>query len=118
MTWVFPPNGDNGSPLREFLIEYKSDFYDQVRVYRRIADTAARYVIINFSPWVIYQLRVVAVNGIGRGVPNTFITFSTKDVTAGKMIENLSKMFQRHQIRIITGSKPYQLITYCTLPYI
>lgn len=86
MTWAFPSNGDNGSPLREFLIEYKSDFYDQVRVFRKIPDTAARYTIINFSPWVIYQLRVVAVNGIGRGVPRNFISFSTKAITAGKII--------------------------------
>ncbi|EDV26748.1 uncharacterized protein TRIADDRAFT_55088 [Trichoplax adhaerens] len=91
MTWEFPANGDNGSPLREFLIEYKSDFYDQVRVFQRISDTAARYAILNFSPWVIYQLRVVAVNGIGRNTTNSFLTFSTKAITnvpTGK-VENL-----------------------------
>ncbi|XP_048873643.1 neurofascin-like isoform X1 [Brienomyrus brachyistius] len=69
LTWV--PGYDNRSPIKEFLVQYEEDYWEP-GWWKNLSSYPGNLnsVILPLKPFINYQFRVFAVNGIGRSLPS------------------------------------------------
>ncbi|XP_064626984.1 tyrosine-protein phosphatase Lar-like isoform X3 [Lineus longissimus] len=76
LTW----SSGNTDPVESFIIEYKRK-YKEGATYTQVSNIQdMEYVIRQLQAYTVYELRVVAVNNIGRGIES-----SPTEVTTGEM---------------------------------
>ncbi|XP_035243804.1 neurofascin homolog (chicken) a isoform X17 [Anguilla anguilla] len=69
LTWI--PGDDNHSPITEFLVQYEEDRWESGK-WQDLATYPGHTnsVVLKLSPFVNYQFRVIAVNGVGPSRPS------------------------------------------------
>ncbi|XP_029429712.1 neurofascin isoform X8 [Rhinatrema bivittatum] len=70
LTWI--PGDDNNSPITDFIIQFEEDRY-QPRTWHNLSTVRGNVnsAILNLSPYVNYQFRVMAVNEVGSSLPSS-----------------------------------------------
>ncbi|KAM4794862.1 neurofascin isoform 2-T2 [Rhinophrynus dorsalis] len=69
LTWV--PGDENNSPITGFIVQFEEDRY-QPGTWHNIASVPGNVnsVLLNLSPYVNYQFRVLALNDLGSSMPS------------------------------------------------
>lgn len=65
LNWTFAAGNENNSPLRKFVIQFKSNFISTIRTLLEISNTNQRSVFITPSPYMTYTFYVAAENSVG-----------------------------------------------------
>ncbi|XP_041091981.1 neurofascin homolog (chicken) a isoform X32 [Polyodon spathula] len=69
LTWI--PQDDNHSPITEFLVQYEEDRWERGKWHNLSSYPGnLNSVILQLSPYVNYQFRVLAINEIGASNPS------------------------------------------------
>ena len=84
LTWSPPYAGNN--PIIYYIIEYKEADYNWNlnQNHQRVPDTETRVTVQNLSPGIIYQLRIIAENRLGRSDPSPVLEATTE--IEGKLV--------------------------------
>ncbi|XP_028853436.1 neurofascin homolog (chicken) a isoform X11 [Denticeps clupeoides] len=69
LTWV--PGDDNNSPITEFLVQFEEDQWEAGK-WRNLSRHPGNLnsVVLELSPFVNYQFRVIAINAVGESRPS------------------------------------------------
>ncbi|XP_036387189.1 neurofascin homolog (chicken) a isoform X17 [Megalops cyprinoides] len=69
LTWI--PGDDNHSPIRQFLIQYEENHWDPGK-WQNLTSCPGNLntIILELSPFINYQFRVIAINDIGPSEPS------------------------------------------------
>ncbi|XP_043572410.1 neurofascin homolog (chicken) a isoform X11 [Chiloscyllium plagiosum] len=69
LTWI--PGDDNNSPITEFIVQFEENRF-QPRKWHNLTRISGSInsAVLQLSPYVNYQFRVIAVNEVGEGAPS------------------------------------------------
>ncbi|KAL2090878.1 hypothetical protein ACEWY4_013141 [Coilia grayii] len=69
LTWV--PGDDNNSPITDFLVQFEEDRWEP-RKWQNLSSHPGNMnsVLLELSPFVNYQFRVIAINAVGQSTPS------------------------------------------------
>ncbi|XP_060701043.1 neurofascin-like [Hemiscyllium ocellatum] len=69
LTWI--PGDDNNSPITEFIVQFEENRF-QPRKWHNLTRIpgSINSAVLQLSPYVNYQFRVIAVNEVGEGAPS------------------------------------------------
>ena len=69
------------SSTPSYVVEYRAKYGGLEGVWRELRDvTATHYELGGLKPFTVYQLRVSALNSIGRGLPSDIIETTTSEL--------------------------------------
>ncbi|KAL0978112.1 hypothetical protein UPYG_G00166040 [Umbra pygmaea] len=69
LTWI--PGHDHNSPVTQFLVQFEEDHWDRGK-WQNLSSYHGdlNSVVLQLSPYINYQFRVIAVNSVGQSVPS------------------------------------------------
>jgi len=77
-------NSGNIEPITSYIVQYRRKYSASDVEFEEVSDvTDSEYMVPGLDAHTLYELRVLAVNGIGRSLPSTPV-----DVTTGELGQN------------------------------
>ncbi|EDV26744.1 uncharacterized protein TRIADDRAFT_55083 [Trichoplax adhaerens] len=65
LNWTFATDNENNSPLKKFVVQFRSNYISTIRTLLEIPNINQRSTFITPSPYITYTLYVAAENGVG-----------------------------------------------------
>ena len=78
LSWLAPDPDESSGAVESYVVQYRrrhSAFPEYDEVPRRVIETD--FTLTGLDPYTTYEIRVVAVNNIGRGLPSSSIDVKT-----------------------------------------
>lgn len=80
LNWV-PAEDDSASTIESYIIQYRRK-YSPGTSYDEISDVlGTEFAVTGLSPHTVYEMRIIAVNNIGRGLPSRIVDVPTGETS-------------------------------------
>ena len=82
LSWEPADEDASAGTIESYVVQYRRK-YSPGTSYDEITDVvgATEFVVTGLSPHTTYELRVIAVNNIGRGLPSTIVDVATGETS-------------------------------------
>ena len=82
LSWEPADEDDSAGTIESYVVQYRRK-YSPGTSYDEITDVvgATEFVVTGLSPYTTYEVRVIAVNNIGRGLPSTIVDVATGETS-------------------------------------